>query len=78
MRILFEIVIAWAVLSCTLGPCFCWLFFYGARQKLRERKLNRAALRFGSRLCISHPRPSPAVGCLGSTRQGFANLAKAL
>jgi hypothetical protein len=34
-----KIVVWWVILSCTLGPLFTWLFFYGDReQEARQRK----------------------------------------
>jgi hypothetical protein len=41
MRIVFEIVAVWVVLSCTLGPALTWLFFYGER-RARTQRTNRA------------------------------------
>jgi hypothetical protein len=32
MRIVIEVVIAWVVLSCTLGPLLTWAFFYSRRR----------------------------------------------
>jgi hypothetical protein len=43
MRIVFEIVVVWVVLSCTLGPALTWLFFYGERQARTQRADERFA-----------------------------------
>jgi len=32
----------WVLLSCTLGPCLTWLFFYGKRQR-KQAKDRRMA-----------------------------------
>lgn len=32
-----KIVVCWVLLSCTLGPLFTWLFFYGDREAQRNR-----------------------------------------
>jgi hypothetical protein len=37
MWIAFEIVIAWVVLSCTLGPALTWALFYGKRRARAQR-----------------------------------------
>ena len=31
MTTILHIIGWWVLLSCTLGPCLSWLFFYGAR-----------------------------------------------
>lgn len=33
-----KIVVCWVLLSCTLGPLFTWLFFYGDREHEAQRK----------------------------------------
>jgi hypothetical protein len=33
----FEVVAAWVVLNCTLGPVVTWLFFYGERRARTQR-----------------------------------------
>ena len=43
MRIVFEIVIGWVILSCTLGPALLWLFFYGKRRERTEREAEQPA-----------------------------------
>jgi hypothetical protein len=36
-----KIIGSWVLLSCTLGPCFTWLFFYGKRHRkqAKDRRL---------------------------------------
>ena len=45
MRIVFEIVVVWVVLSCTLGPVLTWLFFYGERRARSQRALDERLAR---------------------------------
>jgi hypothetical protein len=33
MELALKIIGWWVLLSCTLGPCLTWLFFYGERQR---------------------------------------------
>ena len=33
----FKIIGWWLLLSCTLGPCLTWLFFYGKRRRKQAR-----------------------------------------
>jgi hypothetical protein len=45
MRIVFEIIIVWLVLSCTLGLALTWFFFYGERRARTQRTPGRRARR---------------------------------
>jgi hypothetical protein len=35
MELALKIIGYWVLLSCTLGPCLSWLFFYGERKNRR-------------------------------------------
>jgi hypothetical protein len=37
-----KIIGWWVLLSCTLGPCLTWLFFYGERQREQAKKGKQA------------------------------------
>jgi len=41
MALAFKIIGLWVLLSCTLGPCLTWLFFYSKRQRrqVKDRRL---------------------------------------
>ena len=41
MALALKIIGLWVLLSCTLGPCLTWLFFYGKRQRkyARDRRI---------------------------------------
>jgi hypothetical protein len=41
MALVLKILGWWVVLSCTLGPCLTWLFFYSKRQRrqVRDRRM---------------------------------------
>lgn len=58
-----KIVVCWVLLSCTLGPLFTWLFFFGDREQEARRK--RIATR-----AITH-QPLPQIGYYGN---GAAHL----
>ena len=63
MRIVFGIVVAWVILSCTLGPALTWLFFYGER-RARNRPERRARQSEGAELAAgwrSHVGETEAV-----------------
>jgi hypothetical protein len=63
MALALKIIGWWVLLSCTLGPCLTWLFFYGERQIKYEEdrrrsvdspiistgRLNQSHVGFGSR-----------------------------
>jgi hypothetical protein len=37
MALALKIMGWWVFLSCTLGPCLTWLFFYGERQRKQTK-----------------------------------------
>jgi hypothetical protein len=51
MALALEIIGWWVLLSCTLGPCLTWLFFYGERQSSQGK--NR-------RVPMGNPSSDPA------------------
>jgi hypothetical protein len=54
MRIMFEVVIAWVVMSCTLGPVLTWAFFYSKR---RARAIGADRDRWAA----AHPTAAPEL-----------------
>jgi hypothetical protein len=46
----------WVVLSCVLGPCATWLFFYGERRGRELAHANRKRTRYRPALQLSHRR----------------------
>jgi hypothetical protein len=49
MRLALEIVGWWTILSCVLGTCGAWLFFYGKRRRDRaEREIARLGAQSGA------------------------------
>src|SRR6516162_4661471 len=42
MALALKIIGWWMLLSCTLGPCLTWRFFYGERQRKYEQDRRRS------------------------------------
>jgi hypothetical protein len=78
MRIAFEAIIAWVILSCMLGPLLTWAFFYPLRRsRAAEQAANAAENAFHAALAEENPARGPGwVAVKWDSSREFAHGAR--